>query len=254
MKRVAFVVFLLGGALTLPAQEKATDKKNGLEGESFVELRNERAQLEKDLPELQSKVDTLQRQITDREDLQREADETARIAAQKGLPPALKQDFEARVQVLKGKLAMMSPLAKGIQEQLDKAKSDLDLKLKRKDSVESRMSQLIDLETPKQQFKTSMSRTFAFLVGAVIVGFFIIAALDQTVRREIFSGQAGIQFITLFSLVIAIILFGITGILEDKELAALLGGLSGYILGRGTAHDAQKSQDDDAPKGDEPPH
>jgi hypothetical protein len=32
--------------------------------------------------------------------------------------------------------------------------------------------------------------------------------------------------------VIAIILFGITGILEGKELSALLGGLSGYILGR----------------------
>lgn len=39
-------------------------------------------------------------------------------------------------------------------------------------------------------------------------------------------GQSGIQFLTLFSLVIAIILFGITGILKGKELAALLGGLS----------------------------
>ena len=33
-------------------------------------------------------------------------------------------------------------------------------------------------------------------------------------------------------MVIAIILFGIINILEGKELAALLGGLSGYILGR----------------------
>jgi hypothetical protein len=54
---------------------------------------------------------------------------------------------------------------------------------------------------------------------------------DDKVRQEIFSGQAGIQFITLLSLVIAIILFGITGILEGKELSALLGGLAGYILG-----------------------
>ena len=46
--------------------------------------------------------------------------------------------------------------------------------------------------------------------------------------------RLGIQFITLFALVIAIILFGITGILEGKELSALLGGLSGYILGRST--------------------
>jgi hypothetical protein len=76
---------------------------------------------------------------------------------------------------------------------------------------------------------------FALLVGLVILCFFYIARIDERVRQAIFSGQAGIQFITLFSLVIAIILFGITGILEGKELAALLGGLSGYILGRVTA-------------------
>lgn len=86
----------------------------------------------------------------------------------------------------------------------------------------------------QQDFKLKMSTTFAILVGVVIAGFFIIAFRDQQVRREIFAGQAGIQFVTLFSLVIAIILFGIIGILEGKELAALLGGLSGYILGRGT--------------------
>ena len=51
-------------------------------------------------------------------------------------------------------------------------------------------------------------------------------------RRAIYSGETGIQFLTLFSVVIAIILFGIINILEGKELAALLGGLSGYILGR----------------------
>jgi hypothetical protein len=45
-------------------------------------------------------------------------------------------------------------------------------------------------------------------------------------------GEFGIQFVTLFSLIIAIILFGVLKILEGRELAALLGGLSGYILGR----------------------
>jgi hypothetical protein len=36
----------------------------------------------------------------------------------------------------------------------------------------------------------------------------------------------------MFAIVIAVILFGIINILESKELSALLGGLSGYILGR----------------------
>lgn len=86
--------------------------------------------------------------------------------------------------------------------------------------------------SPEQYFKRWMSSIFAALIGFVIIGFFVVSYKDETVRRAIFSGQTGIQFLTLFSIVIAIILFGITSILGDKELSALLGGLSGYILGR----------------------
>jgi hypothetical protein len=91
---------------------------------------------------------------------------------------------------------------------------------------------LASIYTPEQEFKRTMSITFAALIGLVILGFFLLSYVDPTIRRAIFSGETGIQFLTLFSLVIAIILFGITSILQDKELAALLGGLSGYILGR----------------------
>src|SRR6185295_18761345 len=91
---------------------------------------------------------------------------------------------------------------------------------------------LASIYTPEQAFKRIMSITFAVLIGLVIIGFFFLSYLDGTMRQAIFPGETGIQFLTLFSLVIAIILFGITGILQDKELAALLGGLSGYILGR----------------------
>lgn len=101
-------------------------------------------------------------------------------------------------------------------------------------AIEATIDRLLNIELAKQAFKTDMSRTFAVLVGFLMAGFFVIAWQDETVRRAVFSGQAGIQLLTLFSLVIAIILFGITGILQDKELSALLGGLSGYILGRVT--------------------
>lgn len=77
-----------------------------------------------------------------------------------------------------------------------------------------------------------MTFTFGVLVFIVIVGFYIIAWYKQGVATTIFSGAMGMQFVTLFLIVIAIILFGIMGTLEGKELAALLGGLSGYILGR----------------------
>src|SRR6185436_488095 len=115
-------------------------------------------------------------------------------------------------------------------------KADLQVKQKDLDNKKTEMQNvrraLASIYTPEQAFKRIMSITFAVLIGLVIIGFFFLSYLDPTMRQAIFSGETGIQFLTLFSLVIAIILFGITGILQDKELAALLGGLSGYILGR----------------------
>lgn len=103
--------------------------------------------------------------------------------------------------------------------------------------------------SPEQIFKRTMSIIFAALIGLVIIGFFAVSYADETVRRAIFSGQTGIQFLTLFSIVIAIILFGITSILGDKELSALLGGLSGYILGRYSGPTRSGSQ---TPEGERP--
>ena len=95
--------------------------------------------------------------------------------------------------------------------------------------IQGKISQLT---SPEQKFRTDTSWVFAGLISAVIIGFFVLAFKDEVMRRAIFSGETGIQFLTLFSVVIAIILFGIINILEGKELAALLGGLPGYILGR----------------------
>ena len=120
------------------------------------------------------------------------------------------------------------------REERQSTEKDLRGKGKELDELEAEIGAFLTPEILFQKFKSDMSTTFAYLVAAVVVGFFFVAFWDKKVRRAIFGGTEGIQFVTLFSIVIAIILFGITGILEGKELAALLGGLSGYILGRGT--------------------
>ena len=105
------------------------------------------------------------------------------------------------------------------------------------------------LTSPEQNFRTNTSWVFAGLISAVIIGFFVLAFKDEVMRRAIFSGETGIQFLTLFSVVIAIILFGIINILEGKELAALLGGLSGYILGRTSQRSATPAAPPTTPTG-----
>jgi prepilin-type N-terminal cleavage/methylation domain-containing protein len=166
-------------------------------------------------------------------------------------PSAVKSALKAQAAAAKVRLenAAITAPKEGLTKDLTDKKAELDSKRRQKESVERRMSELIDIEKPRQKFKMIMSAAFAFLVALVIVGFFIISWHDQSVRRAIFSGQSGIQFITLFSLVIAIILFGITGILQDKELAALLGGLSGYILGRGVSNRMRTTEDGDQESG-----
>jgi len=98
--------------------------------------------------------------------------------------------------------------------------------------IDDIVNQLFISSDATNSFKLKMSIAFAIMVAIVITGFFWIAFSNEDVKKAIFSNEAGIQFITLFSLVIAVILFGIIGILESKELSALLGGLSGYILGK----------------------
>jgi hypothetical protein len=93
-------------------------------------------------------------------------------------------------------------------------------------------SALLTTDT-NNSFRTNICLAFSGLVGAVIIGFFIVAYRDEPIRRNLFANDAAIQFVTIFCLIIAIILFGVINILEGRELAALLGGLSGYILGRG---------------------
>jgi len=129
-----------------------------------------------------------------------------------------------------------------VNEKIQNNKKLLKEKRDLKYRLETALFSDVQQKNSETQFRVDISRYFTGLIAAVILGFFVVAFRDQIVRREIFSGHSGIQFITLFSLVIAIILFGIMGILEGKELAALLGGLSGYILGRTTSAKTEPAQ------------
>ncbi len=114
------------------------------------------------------------------------------------------------------------------------------------DELDRKIGDAISRDNLDQKFKSDVSLYFSWIIGAMIVAFFILLFVDGEVRRSMFSTPSAIQFITLFSLVIAIILFGITGILEGKELSALLGGLSGYILGRYSSESGKAPNSDSA--------
>jgi hypothetical protein len=95
----------------------------------------------------------------------------------------------------------------------------------------------------ENEFRLTITIAFSILIAVVIIGFFLIAYRERGVRDALFASDSGLQFVALFSLIIAIVLFGVINILEGRELAALLGGLSGYILGTGTLGQRRVSGD-----------
>ena len=144
-----------------------------------------------------------------------------------------KIDDEKRIHDVEAAKKKEDSLLSQFNEEIDKA-TQTQLSYQRTlREIDELVNQMFIASDATNSFKLKMSIILSLLVAVVIGGFFWVAWSDEQVKRSIFSSESGIQFITLFAIVISVILFGIIGVLEGKELSALLGGLSGYILGRG---------------------
>ncbi len=114
-----------------------------------------------------------------------------------------------------------------LNQNLDNVKQDIY-------NCRSQIDSILAPEYKQQDFRTNISICFTVLIGVLLVSFFVIVykKSDNSLSKELLSSN-GLQFITLFVLIIAVILFGILSILQGSELAAILSGISGYILGKG---------------------
>ncbi|AMR33211.1 hypothetical protein A0256_18195 [Mucilaginibacter sp. PAMC 26640] len=98
--------------------------------------------------------------------------------------------------------------------------------------IQSKISQLMIPKINQQNLMFWAGIGFVLLMCILLGTFYFVVKTDSIIRGIIFSGDSGIQFIALFSIIVAIILLGLTGVLEGKELSALLGSVAGYILGK----------------------
>lgn len=113
-----------------------------------------------------------------------------------------------------------------------KLQAKLDSATIARSNIENQINNLMIPKLFQQNFMFWSSISFVILMIILLLIFFIVVYNDSDVRKIIFGSDSGIQFVTLFSIIIAIILFGLTGVLEGKELSALLGSIAGYILGK----------------------
>jgi hypothetical protein len=225
VRLVGALVLLFGSWLPIIAASQAEpggDKQAPKTHTDFQTLSDQRNQLDAELREDQRRVDKLTNELTEIQ----AANES--LAYYKGLHTKAAEDevrqWSQRLSTLRTGEIVGADLGAATKRVAEK-QAELA-------SVESQIKSALDIEKPRQEFKKELSIAFSILLGAVIAGFYWIVGRHHSVRSSIFAGDAGLQFITLFALIIAIILFGLTEILQGRELAALLGGISGYILGR----------------------
>ncbi len=124
---------------------------------------------------------------------------------------------------------------------VEKLRKNIDLIQQDVSVCEKQIDSSLAPEIQQQNFSIWISITFASLIGILLVVFFflIYTKSNEAVGIQLL-GESGLQFVTLFILIIVITLFGILGILEGRELAAILSGISGYILGKGITKDPNR--------------
>jgi outer membrane murein-binding lipoprotein Lpp len=145
------------------------------------------------------------------------------------------------VAILANQLNTLNQKVKLLQADMQASQTDLNLCLNTID--EALAPEYKELMT-KIGLGYTVLITLGLIILLIIIGIMINKISHDTIRMLISDG--GLQFVTIFILMIAVILFGILNILEGKELAAILAGVSGYILGRGSRSIAEKREEKEA--------
>lgn len=209
-------------------------------------LNNQRIALQRktfgvDVPELSRIVEQLNKIIQKKTDVNQVTvpwELVQQYQSEVEFKDALQEEFTVPVSYVKEVIAYYQGQVKDATEILKKLEiSDKNIKIVKQDIYECRnqIDSTLAPEYKQQEFRITISICFAALIGILLIVFFYIVfkRSDENLSKELLSGN-GLQFVTLFVLIIAVILFGILSILQGSELAAILSGISGDILGKGT--------------------
>ena len=218
---------ILPGIQSVSSFEEKNTKRMEL-GREISALESEINQLYiKDSSLILNDIESIRKQIKRSEDELNKAvtkRDTARVADLTQTIQNLK-DAQSEVQMNLAECRATLKKKKELTAELYKTREELN-------ATEREINLLLTPKIAQQNFMFYSSICFVVLMSILLGIFYYVIKRDEQARKVIFGGETGIQFIALFSIIIAIILFGLTGVLEGKELAALLGSVAGYILGR----------------------
>jgi len=231
------VLVVICGAIQSSAQTpqpSATPQLNLDSTNDFHPLFERRERLIEEVHRLEQVVAELNNELSglpSRKELEKEL---ARLQAELEKEQKLTNADEGKVEAIQGYIADTNEKLEivGNAPKLQDNKDLLYAQRRQLAQVEQKIASLFDDKRDVSWFRAISTVVVGLLIAVVVGGFYAIAWQKDGIAAKIFGGEMGMQFVTLFLIVIAIILFGIMGTLEGRELAALLGGLSGYILGK----------------------
>ncbi len=239
MGRIPIIILLL--FLSLIKKVNCQGVPGPFDANSFSELSEKRAKLNVLIPDLEKQLATLNFE-RDSSNIQKDIkyaensikwyeDKIAKLTPNDTSKQNLEYWLEDGKQRRENLVDELKRAKENIVKRFSLAKT-LDSANNARGDTEYKINQLMIPKLSQQNFMFWASLAFVLLMCILLYTFFKVVSRDESVRKIIFGSDSGIQFVTLFSIIIAIILFGLTGVLEGKELSALLGSVAGYILGK----------------------
>ncbi len=102
-------------------------------------------------------------------------------------------------------------------------------------ALKAQLKQLqVAIEEGQSQIDTRIIQVGLPVFGLILLGILIIPKVykDTELQKTIFSSGIVLDMFTVFLLTITILLLGLGHRLSENVLGTLLGGISGYVLGR----------------------
>lgn len=124
--------------------------------------------------------------------------------------------------------------ATSAKNQLKTLKANINTVSSDIESCKEAMDSALKTEDRKQKFTRTVAIA-GFSVIFLIIGLFFYTMLARGKAEDVarLIGFTGLQFITLFAVIICLVIFGILSMIPGSELASILSAISGFILGKG---------------------
>ena len=220
------------------------DSLNPLQ-EALEELLNKNESIQAEETELRSELSAIDERLSLNRQRKMDLEEDVRTHAANPSSGAIVfsgtmltvDDAKVRVSQIMTDISLDSAARGRVRSELDALDAASRTIIQAISHVRMKMNRVVAQSGEQQSFRKTISTSFLFLIGIILMAYFATLYVRSKADAELAASllnENGLQFMTLFVLIIAIVLFGILGILEAKELAAILSGIAGYVLGRGT--------------------